>query len=68
MYRSAACFACKQLVVWQNISQQQDISAKHQHQQSNSFQKGPILSVRFEVLNWHISAWRYTLPLVPGLL
>ena len=30
IYRCAACFACKHLVVWQNISQQQDISTKHQ--------------------------------------
>ena len=52
-------FACKQLVVGQNISQPQDISTKHQHQRSNSFQKNnPILSIRFQVLNWHVSAWR----------
>ena len=58
MYRVAACFACKQLVVWQNISQQQDISTNHQHQRSNSFQDSPILSIRFEVLNWYVSVWR----------
>ena len=60
IYRVAACFAswCRQLVVWQNISQQQDISTKHQHQRPNSFQGSPILSIRFEVLNWHVSAWR----------
>ena len=39
MYRGAACFACKQLFEWQNISQQQDISTKHQHQRSISFKK-----------------------------
>ena len=58
MCRVAACFACKQLVVWQNISQQQDISTKHQHQRPNSFEDSPTLSIRFEVLNWHVSAWR----------
>ena len=58
MYRGAASFACKQLVVWQNVSQQQDISTKHEHQLSNSFQDSPILSIRFEVLNWHVSAWK----------
>ena len=46
VYRGATCFACKHLVVWQNISQQ-DISTKHQQLRS-----------RFEVLNWHVSAWR----------
>ena len=25
---------------------------------ANSFQDSPILSIRFEVLNWHVSAWR----------
>ena len=58
MYRVAACFACKQLVVWQNISQQQDISTKHQHQRSTSLHDSPILSIRLEVLNWHVSGWR----------
>ena len=58
MSRGAACFAYKQLVAWLNISQQYDSSAKHQHQLSNSFQNSPILSIRFEVLNWHVSAWR----------
>ena len=57
MYLEAACFACNYLVVWQSISQQQDISTKHQYQQSNSFQDSPILSIRFEVLKWHVSAW-----------
>ena len=34
------CLLCKQLqIVRQNIPQQQDISTKHQHQRSNSFQK-----------------------------
>ena len=59
MYLGAACFACKHLVVWQNFSQQQRISTKHQHQLSNLFQDSPILSIRFEVLNWHVSAWRW---------
>ena len=58
IYRGAACFACKHLVVWQNISQQQDISTKHQHWRSNSFRDSPILSIRFEVLHWHVSVWR----------
>ena len=60
MYLVAPCFAswCKQLVVWQNISQQQDISTKHQHQRSISFKNSPILSICFEALKWHISAWR----------
>ena len=60
MYLVAACFAswCRQLVISQNISQQQDISTKHQHQRSNSFQASPILSIRFELSNWHVSAWR----------
>ena len=60
IYRVAACFAswCRQLVVWQNISQQLDISTKHQLQRPNSFQDSPILSIRLEVLNWHVSGWR----------
>ena len=58
MYRGAACLVCKQLFEWQNISQQQDISTKHQHQRSKSVQDSPILSICFEVLNWHVSAWR----------
>ena len=58
IYRGAACFAYKHLVVWQNISQQQDISTKHQHQWSNSIQDSPKMSIRFEVLHWHVSAWR----------
>ena len=59
IFRGAACFACNQLIVWQNISQQQDISTKHQHQRSNSLQdSGPILSIRFEVVHWHVSGWR----------
>ena len=59
MYRGAACFACNQLAVLQNISQQQDISTKHQ-QRSNSFQDSPILSIRLEVLNWHVSGCSIT--------
>ena len=62
MYRGAAYIASKQLVEWQNISQQQDISTKHRHQRSNSFKYSPILSIWFEALNWHISgfsAWRW---------
>ena len=53
IYQCSACFACKHLVVWQNISQQQDISTKQQQLLSNSFQDSPILLIRFEVLNWH---------------
>ena len=55
MYRGTASFACKQLFEWQNISQQQDISTKHEHQRSISFKNSPILSICFEALNWHIS-------------
>ena len=58
MYRGAACFACKQLVGLQNISQQRDISTKRRHQQSISFQNSPILSICLEAFNWQSSAWR----------
>ena len=36
----------------------QDISTKHHHQGSNSFQDSPILLICFKVLNGHVSAWR----------
>ena len=58
MYLGGACFESKQLDEWQNISQQQDISTKYQHQRSNSFKNSPVLSICFEALNWHVSPWR----------
>ena len=41
--------ACKQLFEWKNISQQQDISTKYEHQQSISFKNSPILSTCCEL-------------------
>ena len=54
MYQGAACFACKQLGLWQNTLQQPDISTKHQHQRPKTAQDSPVLSIRFEDLNWHM--------------
>ena len=61
MYLGAACFACKQLVVmvWQNIRngriflQNINISYRIRFKTAQYCQ---IVSICFEVLNWHVSA------------
>ena len=59
--KPGCCLLCMQTSVcmaeYLTTAGLRDISTKHQYQQSNSCQDSPILSIRFEVLNWQVSAW-----------